>query len=67
MIPNNGKEYRKCVIASAYAEGRQNELTADRLRKMLLGDVEDGFISYGEALTLADYYMKAIEQLNKIF
>lgn len=60
-------EYRNGVIASGFAYGREDELTEDKLRKQLLTDVEDGFMTYGEALTVFPKYMEAIGKIKKMF
>lgn len=56
--------YRNGVIASAFALGRENELTENKVRNGLLGDVEDGFLTYDEALALFPKYMEAIQELR---
>lgn len=60
-------EYQNGVIARGFAYGREDELTEDKLRKQLLGNVEDEFMSYTEALVVFPMYMEAIDELKKIF
>ena len=60
-------EYQNGVIARGFAYGREDELTEDKLRKQLLSNVEDEFMSYTEALVVFPMYMAAIDELKKIF
>lgn len=66
MVTFKHCEYMNTVIADAVAQGHGNKLTQDWLRRFLLENVEDGFITYGQALTLAPIYTKAIEALKMI-
>lgn len=66
-IPYEETDYRNMCFASAFAHGRENELSDDRIRKCLLADVEDEFITYGQALTLAPMYRKAIDSIKAMF
>ena len=66
MIPFKKCDYRNMVVADAIAKGKADKLTEDWLRRVLLTDVEDGFITYAESLALAPQYTKAIEELKKI-
>ncbi len=66
-LPYEETSYRNSNFASAFATGRENELTDDRIRKCLLGDVEEGFMTYGQALTLAPMYRKAIDSIKAMF
>ena len=62
VAPNN--KYRNTVIATAFAIGKSQKLTSDWLRKSLIGDVEDKFITYNEALKLYYVYSKKIDSLK---
>ena len=62
-----GCDYRNCVIATAFERGKTDRLTDDWLRKALLGDYEDGFITYGQALALNNIYKKAIADLVTVY
>ena len=64
MIPYKDCEYRNYIIAKLISEGKQEKMTDDWLRKVLIGDIEDGFITYGQALTLEPLYRKAINTLG---
>ena len=59
-------DYRNMVIADAIANGHKDKLTEDWLRKVLLSDVEEGFITFGQALTLQPIYMNAIKELSRM-
>lgn len=58
-------EYQNGVIAGGFAYGREDELTEDKLRKQLLTNVEDGFMTYGEALTVFPKYMEVINKMRR--
>ena len=64
MVKGSQFEYRNGIIATALANGHGEKLTEDWLRKVLLGDVEDQFITYEEALAVAPKYMEAINTLK---
>lgn len=57
-------EYQNGVIARGFAYGREDELTEDKLRKQLLGNVEDEFMTYTEALIMFSRYMTAIKEIK---
>ena len=67
MVPYKECDYRNFIIAKLFTEGEQDKMTEDWLRKVLLEDVEDGFITYGQALTLAPLYKEVIEELKRDF
>lgn len=60
-------EYENGIIARGFAYGREDELTEDKLRKQLLSNVEDEFMTYLEAYTVFPMYMAAIDELKKMF
>ena len=60
-------KYENGTIARGFAYGREDELTEDKLRKQLLSNVEDEFMSYTEALTVFPMYMAAIKELKNQF
>ena len=67
MVPYKEADYENMVIASAFAKGHREKLTADWLRKSLLMNVEDEFMTYGQALVLEKVYTDAIAKLNMMF
>ena len=66
-FPQKELDYRNGIVGTAIAVGKKNELTEDWLKKVLLGDIEDGFITYGQALAVKDEYYKAICEVAKMF
>lgn len=63
-FPQKELEYRNAVVATAIAKGNKDKLTEDWVMKTLLMDVEDGFISYEQAVNIHKAYFKAIENLK---
>jgi hypothetical protein len=66
-FPQEELGYRNGIVATAIAKGRKEKLTEDWLRKTLLMDVEDGFISYEQAVYIHKDYYKAIEEVKEMF
>ena len=66
-FPQSELEYRNSVVATAIARGKGSKLTEDWLRKTLLGDVEDGFLTYGQAVAIKDEYHKGICEVRSMF
>lgn len=66
-FPQEELSYRNMNVASIIAKGHEDKLTSDWLRKALLGDVEDEFISYGQAINIKDSYFKAICEVKAMF
>lgn len=64
-FPQEELRYRNVVVASAIAKGKKDKLTEDWLMKTLLMDVEDGFMTYGQAVKIHKDYYKAIEEIKK--
>ena len=60
-------EYENATIARGFAYGKQDTLNDDKVRKQLLNNVEDEFMTYTEALTVFPMYMAAIAELKKMF
>lgn len=59
-------EYENGIIARGFAYGREDELTEDKLRKQLLSNVEDEFMTYTEALVVFPMYMAAIKEIKAV-
>lgn len=59
-IPYRDMDYRNDVVASIIAQGHADKLTTDWVMRALLEDVEDGFLTYGQAVYIKDEYYKAI-------
>lgn len=66
-FPHRQLEYRNSVVATAIARGKGSKLTEDWLRRTLLGDVEDGFLTYGQAVAIKDDYYKGICEVRAMF
>jgi hypothetical protein len=58
-------KYRNMVVATAFAKNKKHKLTEDWVMKTLLMDVEDGFITYAQAVSIHKDYYKAIEEIKK--
>lgn len=67
MMPYKEVEYRNGIVASIIANGRKEKLTEDWVMRTLMGDVEDGFISYEQAVYIQKEYYKAIEKVKAIY
>ena len=67
VAPYEECEYFNGIIASAFGKGKKERLTEDWLRKALLLNVEDEFMTYGQALAMKDIYLNKIEELKKVF
>lgn len=59
--------YRNSVVASAMAKGKKDKLTSTWLMRALIGDVEDGFLTYEQAVYVKDEYYEAICAMKKMF
>lgn len=66
-FPQEELSYRNMIVASVIADGKADKLTEDWVRKTLLGDVEDGFLTYGQALAVKDEYFTAICDVKLMF
>ena len=66
-FPQKELSYRNMNVASIIAKGHEDKLTTDWLRKALLGDVEDEFMTYAQAVYIKDLYFKAICELKAMF
>lgn len=66
-FPQKELDYRNSVVASIIAKGHEDKLTSDWLRNALLGDVEDEFMTYAQALYIKDLYFKAICEMKAMF
>lgn len=58
------KRYTNCVIASAFAQGKESNLNDNWLKRHLSGNVEVGILTFEEAYQLYDVYKDAIESLK---
>ena len=67
FLPYKEMDYRIGVIAEAIAVGKKDKLTSDWVRRALLTDVEDGFITYGQAVAVNNKVINAIERVKAIF
>ncbi len=65
-IPYGDMDYRNGIVALIMAKGHADKLTKDWVTKVLLGDVEDGFITYGQAVYIKDKFYEAICEVKKI-
>ena len=63
-VPYEYSEYFNMCLASGVAEGR--EITENKIMKLLLNGVDDGFISYTQALALNKIYVGMIDKLNYV-
>lgn len=66
-FPAKEFDYRNMIVASAIVKGKKDKLTADWVRKSLLSDVEDGFMSYAIAVAAQEKYITAIENVKRMF
>ena len=66
-FPQKELSYKNMNVASIIAKGHEDKLTTDWLRKALLGDVEDEFMTYAQAVYIKDLYFKAICELKAMF
>ena len=66
-FPQKELDYRNHVVATAIALGKKDRITEDWLRKGLITDIEDGFITYGQAMTIKDEYFKTIKEVERMF
>ncbi len=64
-FPQGELAYRNMVVATAIAKDKKDKLTENWLRKTLLMDVEDGFITYEQAVNIHKDYYKSIEEIKK--
>lgn len=66
-FPQKELDYRNMNVASIIAKGHEDKLTEDWLRRVLLGDVEDEFMTYAQAVYIKDSYFKAICEVKAMF
>lgn len=66
-FPQKELGYRNTVVATAISKGNKDKLTEDWVMKTLLMDVEDGFMSYEQAVYIHKDYYKAIEEVKEMF
>ena len=64
-FPQNEVGYRNGIIATRIALGKK--ITEDWVRAGLISDIEDGFLTYGQAITIKDEYFKAIKDVERMF
>ena len=64
MVPEMKGRYGNYTIADAIFNGHKAEMTEDWLRRFLFQMIDDGFITYEEALFLNKKYRKVIDTLN---
>lgn len=56
--------YENMNIAGAFAYRVEDDLTEDKVRRQLLTNIEDGFMTYSESLTMFPKYMEAIKEIK---
>ena len=66
-MPYKELDYRNAIVATAIAKGKAAMLTADWVMRSLLTDVEDEFMTYGQAVAIKDKYLQAIEEVKALF
>lgn len=66
-FPHKEIGYRNSIVATIIGLGKKEKLTEDWLRRGLLTDVEDGFMTYGQAIAIKDEYFKAIKEVERMF
>ena len=54
-------------VAKMFQFDRESEIDETWIMRTLLGEVEEGRIQYGEALTLKDMYPMAVRKLRHFF
>ena len=60
-VPYEEAEYFNMVFATKISKGKQ--ITDDVIINTLMNGVEDGFITYGQSLTLLEIYRTALKSL----
>ena len=63
-FPHKCCEYENWIIARAFGYRVEDDLTEDKVRKQLLANIEDGFMTYLEAVTVFPMYMNAIKEIK---
>ena len=66
-VKGNNTDYMNGCIASGFAQGKESKMSEDWIRRFLLSNVEDEFITYEEALAYAPIYRKEIDSLRAYF
>lgn len=66
-FPQEELDYRNRVVGTAIGLGKKEKITEDWMRRGLIGDIEDGFITYAQAMTIKDDYFKAIREVVAMF
>lgn len=66
-FPQEELSYRNMIVGRAIMEGKSDKITEDWLRRTLLMDVEDGLLTYGQAVAVKDEYFKAVQEVKKMF
>lgn len=66
-FPQKELDYRNMNVASIIAKGHEDKLTEDWLRRVLLGDVEDEFMTYSQAVYIHELYFEAICEVKAMF
>lgn len=66
-FPQKELEYRNGIVGTAIGLGKRDKLTEDWIRKTLLSDVEDGFMTYGQAVAIKDEYFRAVSEVKMMF
>ncbi len=67
MIPYKELEYRNQIVAGIIASGKKDKISADWIRKAFFRDIEDGFITYEQAVAVRVEYEKAIEKIKEMY
>ena len=66
-FPQEELDYRNRVVGTAIGLGKKEKITEDWIRKGLIEDILDGFITYGQVIYIKDEYFKAIREVVAMF
>lgn len=67
LIPYRELDYSNGIVANIIALGKKDKLNTDWIRNKLLSDVEDGFLTYGQAVAINNKYIEAVNKVKAMF
>lgn len=65
-FPQEEMDFSNLTVASLIAKGKGERLNSSWVRAHLLQCVEDGFLTYGQAIYIKDRYLNGINEVRKM-
>lgn len=65
-FPQKEMDFSNFTVASIIAKGKSEKLNSSWVMSHLLQCVEDGFLTYGQAVYIKDKYLNGINEVKKM-